>query len=165
MADLYGKKFEKKLASDWSKVSNSFIYRLKDIMSGYKAIKNISDFVAYIFPYQFFLEAKTEKSGTLNFSRIRQYDDLKSTMGHYGVNAGVIIWFYNKQKVCYVPIEECVRLKEVLHKKSINVKMIGNNEYQVYEIPSVVKRVFMDSDYSVMKSIADEKFNMKNMVG
>lgn len=156
--DVYGKKFEAQLKKDWLKVEKAHIYRLKDIMSGYKKISNISDFVGYIYPYIFYLEAKTEQSNTLNFSRIRQYDDLKDTIGYFGVNAGVIIWFYNRQKVCYVPIEECVRLKEVLGKKSIHVNMIGDSNYQVYEIPSILKRVFMDSDYSIMKDIADKKF-------
>ena len=157
--DVYGKKFEAQLKKDWFSVKDAFIYRLKDLMSGYKKITNISDFIGYMYPYCFFIEAKTEQSNTLNFSRIRQYDDLKDAIGYPGINPCIIIWFYNKQKVCYVPFEECVRLKEVLGKKSIHVNMIGDPNYEVYEIPSELKRVFMISDYSILKKIAEDRFN------
>ena len=79
--DKYGKKFEAKLKQDWFKTPGAHIYRLKDLMSGYKKIGNIADFVGYMYPYQFYIEAKTEQSNTLNFSRIRQYNDLKTTIG------------------------------------------------------------------------------------
>lgn len=156
--DVYGKKFEAKLKSDWFKIPGAFIYRLKDIMSGYKKISNVSDFVGYMYPYMYLLEAKTVKDNTFNFSALRQYDDLKDTIGYPGLNSGVVIWFYNKQKVCYVPIEECVRIREELGKKSIHVNMIGNSDYKVYEIPSTLRRTFLDSDYTILNKIADEKY-------
>ena len=156
--DIYGKKFEIQLKNDWRKIKGAWIYRLKDIMSGYKKISNISDFIGYMYPYMFALEAKTEKGNTLNFARIRQYEDLKTCVGYPGLNAGIIIWFYNRQKVCYVSIEECIRLKEGLGKKSIHIDMIGDPNYNVIEIPSELRRTFMNSDYSIMKDIADKKF-------
>lgn len=38
-------------------------------------------------------------------------------------------------------------------KKSINVKMVEEKVYDIVVIPSTKKRVFLDSDYSVLMSI------------
>lgn len=38
--------------------------------------------------------------------------------------------------------------------KSINVKMIGDSDFNVYEIPGKLRRTFIDSDYSVLIDIA-----------
>ena len=37
--------------------------------------------------------------------------------------------------------------------KSINVKSINDDRYNVIEIPAIKKRVFMDCDFSIMKSV------------
>ena len=37
--------------------------------------------------------------------------------------------------------------------------MIDDDDYAVYNIPSRLKRVFMDSDYSVIKDIAQQKYD------
>ena len=159
MSDYVGKKFEQKFISDWLKTEGAYIYRLKDIMSGYRKVSNISDFVGYLYPYMYLIELKSTKGNTFNFAKLTQYDQLKTARNVPGLNVGVIIWFYEKDKVCYVPIEECVRLKEKLAKKSIHVQMIDNSDYEVYEIPSEKKRKYMDSNYSIMKNIADIKYN------
>ena len=61
-----------------------------------------------------------------------------------------------------MPIEEYVRLEQLKY-KSVNVKMIGDPNFNVYEIPGTLKRTFIDSDYSIMKDIAQQKFN--KMIG
>ena len=162
MAERYGKKFEAKLKQDWLKVDNSDITRLYDPTNGFKLISNISDFVGYIYPFMFYLEAKTTKENTFALSKLTQADKLKEKQGIPGVNSGVIIWFRKHNKVCYVPIEEYVRLEQLKY-KSVNVKMIGDPNFNVYEIPGTLKRTFIDSDYSIMKDIAQQKFN--KMIG
>lgn len=162
MADNYGKKFEAKLKQDWLKVKYSDITRLYDPTSGFKSISNISDFVGYIYPFMFYLEAKTTKENTFSLKKLTQADKLKEKQGILGVNPGVVIWFRKHKKVCYVPIEEYVRLEQLKY-KSINVKMIGDPNFNVYEIPGTLKRTFIDSDYSIMKDIAQQKFN--KMIG
>lgn len=52
-----------------------------------------------------------------------------------------------------MPIEECKRLREEGY-KSINIKMLGDPNYKIYEIPSVKKRLFLDSDYTILMNIA-----------
>ena len=57
--------------------------------------------------------------------------------------------------MCFVPIEEFIRLRDLGY-KSIHVNMIEDDAFnKVYEIPSRLIRLFMDSDYSIMKDIGD----------
>lgn len=159
MANNYGKKWEKKFAADFSKVPGSMVTRLFDITNGYKSISNISDFICYIYPYIYYLECKSTQGNTFPLSRLTQKDDLAKTMGKQGVNAGVILWFIDHYKVCYVSIEEILRL-EALGAKSINVKMIGDSTYNVVEIPSEKRRLFVDCDFTILKDIADTKMGL-----
>ena len=152
MADNYGKKFEQKLKEDWLKLPNSTIDRLYDPVGGYHGIANISDFIAYCYPNIFYLECKTIKGNTFPFSNLKQYDKLCEKIGIKGVNAGVVIWFYEKDVVMYAPIEACKKMKEN-GEKSINCNKVLNNLYElpynIVIIPSIKRRVFMDSDYSI----------------
>ena len=157
MAANYGKQFEQKLKEDWLKIPNSSITRLYDVTNGFKSIKNISDFIGYIYPFIYYLEAKTTQGNTFPLSRLTQSDELKKKVGILGVNAGAIIWFRDHCKVCYVPIEEFIRLENENY-KSINVKYIGNPEFNVYEIPGKLKRIFIDSDYTILQEIAMKKY-------
>lgn len=61
------------------------------------------------------------------------------------------------EKVLYIPIDTFIKLKEE-DKKSYNIKMLGDENYLVYEIPSVKKRTFLTSDYSVLEEIANDRF-------
>ena len=151
----YGKKFENKFQSDWLKIINSDCIRLKDIMSGYKKIKNISDFICYIYPYVYYLDCKSLRGNTFNFAKLTQWDEMEKHAYKPGVNIGAIIWFIDHNKVCFVPIEEFIRLRDLGY-KSIHVNMIEDDAFnKVYEIPSRLIRLFMDSDYSIMKDIGD----------
>lgn len=158
MALNYGKQFEQKFKEDWLKLSDSDILRLYDTTNGYKSISNISDFICFKSPYMFYMECKSTQGNTFPFSRLTQFDKLSKKINIKGVNAGVIIWFIDHDKVCYVSVEEIIRLKQ-LNYKSIHVKMIDNTEFKVYNVPSKKKRVFLDSDYNILISIADSKFN------
>ena len=40
-------------------------------------------------------------------------------------------------------------------KKSVNIKMIGTDEYNIKVIPSVKKRTFLTCDYTVLKNLVD----------
>ena len=154
MAKNYGKAFEAKLKEDFLKVEGSTIDRLYDPTSGFHSISNISDFIGFIKPSIFYLEAKSHAGNTFPLANLKQYEKLKAKIGIPGVRAGVIIWFTDHKKVVYVPISTFVKLKED-GKKSFNVKMIGDSEYFSLEIPGREKRLFIDSDYSVLKNLED----------
>ena len=154
MALNYGKAFEAKFKEDFLKVPNSTIDRLYDPVGGYSNIKNICDFIGYIYPNIFYIECKSTQGNTFALSKLTQYNSLLSKINIKGVRVGVVIWFYEKNTVVYVPISTILKLKND-GKKSVNVKYLETNEYNIIKIPSVLKRVFMDSDYSILKNLKE----------
>lgn len=152
--DNRGKEFEVKFKKDFtSSVSNSTIDRLYDPVNGYVAISNIADFIGFCKPSIFYLECKTHKGASLPFANITQYDKLKTKVGIPGVRAGVILWLYEKDIVMYIPISTITKMKAD-GKKSVGLKAIQEG-YNIKIIPSVKKRIFMDSDYSCLCNLED----------
>lgn len=153
MANNYGKAFEQKFKKDFLKtVPNSTIDRLYDTMSGYKAISQISDYIGYSFPNIFYMECKSHKGASIPFDNITQYSKLLQKVGIPGVRAGVILWLIDKDVVYYIPISTIKQMKKD-GKKSVGISAFGT--YNIIEIPSIKKRVFMDSDYSVLLNLKD----------
>ena len=148
----YGKAFEGKFKDDFLNLPNSSMDRLYDTMNGYKSIKQISDYIGYVYPNIFYLECKTHKGASIPLANITQYDNLKKKVGIPGVRSGVVLWLYDKDKVFYIPTATITQLKED-GEKSVGLRHIG--KYRMIEIPSVKKRVFMDSDYSVLMELKD----------
>lgn len=149
-----GKQFEQKFKEDFLKIPNSTIDRLYDTMYGYKSISQVADFVGYVFPNIFYLECKEHKGNTFPLSNLTQYSKLKEKVGIPGVRVGVIIWFSDHDKIFYVPISTITKMIEN-NKKSVNVKDLNNDEYVIYDIPAVKKRVFLNADYSILKNLKE----------
>ena len=59
---------------------------------------------------------------------------------------------YEKDKVFYIPIKTIKKLKED-GEKSIGLRHL--DKYRIIEIPSIKKRIFMDSDYSILTTLED----------
>lgn len=150
----YGKAFESKFKEDFLKIEGASLDRLYDPVGGFHGIKNICDFIGYVYPNIYYLECKSHQGNTFPVGNLTQYDRLLSKAGLPGVRAGVILWMIDHKKVLYVPISTFKKLKEN-GKKSFNVKMIGNSEYFSLEIPGTVKRAFIDSDYTVLSTLED----------
>lgn len=150
-----GKQFEEKFKQDWKKCfSQSFIYRLPDQMSGYRyASSNLCDFICFNKDTLFLVELKSCKGASLPFINITQYEKLKAKVGIPGVRAGVILWLYEKDIVMYVPISTVTKMKSD-GKKSVGLKAIDEG-YNIKIIPSIKKRVFMDSDYSCLCNLEE----------
>lgn len=153
MARDKGKVFEIKFKEDFEKsLPNSSIDRIYDTVSGYKNISNISDFIGYKYPNIFYLECKTHKGASIPFTNITQYDDLKHKVGIPGVRAGVVLWLYEKDIVMYVPIATITKMKED-GEKSVGIRSL--DKYNIKVVPSVKKRVYMDSDYSFLTQLEE----------
>lgn len=150
MAHNYGKQFEQKFKEDFLRIPESTCDRLVDVMTGYKSIKNVSDFICYVYPNIFYCECKSHRGASIPMANITQYDNLIKKQGIRGVRAGVILWLIDKDLVLYIPIRVVKKLKS-LGEKSIGIRHLG--EYDIKVIPSVKKRVFMDSDYSVLLNL------------
>ena len=151
-----GKKFETKFREDWEKTfKGSFIYRLPDQMSGYKSTSsNICDFICFYLNTLFLIECKSHKGNTFPIKNLTQYNKLLPKVNIPGVRAGVVIWFIDHGRVLYVPISTITKLIED-NKKSVNINTIFTEGYKVYEIPSVKKKTFCDSDYSCLTTLEE----------
>ena len=152
-----GKQFEAKFKSDIIKTfPNCSVDRLLDQQSGYLSITNISDFIMYNYPNIFYLECKSHKGNTFPLANLTQYDKLIQKMGIPGVRVGVVLWMIEKDIVVYLPIKFIKYLKERDY-KSFNIKMLEdeNLKQQFLVIPSQKKRVFLDSDYSILMSLEE----------
>ena len=149
-----GKQFESKFNSDWLKsFPDGFLYRLPDQMNGYKTTsKNICDFIGFNLNTLYLIECKSHKGASLPLGNITQYDNLVSKVGIKGVRSGVVLWLYEKDKVFYIPTSTLIKLKKD-GEKSVGLRHLGT--YNIIEIPSVKKRVFMDSDYTILTSLKE----------
>lgn len=149
-----GKQFEEKFKTDWVKsFPDGFLYRLPDQMSGYKnTSRNLCDFIGFNLNTLYLIECKSHKGASIPIGNITQYDKLKNKIGIPGVRAGVILWLIEKDKVLYIPMSTVKQLKEQ-GEKSIGIRHLGL--YNIKEIPSIKKRVFMDSDYSILLNLED----------
>lgn len=154
MAVNKGKQFEERFKKDWlESFPNSTITRLYDNTSGYLAISNISDYICYNYPNQFFIECKSHKGASIPFDKISQYDKMTEVVGIKGVRAGVVLWLYDKDKVFYIPTSTITELKKD-GKKSVGLKAVEEG-YNIIEIPSEKLRAFMKSDYSCLMNLKD----------
>lgn len=151
MAVSRGKQFEEKLKSDWYKtIPDSFLMRLPDQMSRYAGYSsNICDFIGFKSPKLFLIECKSIHGNTFPLANLTQLEKLAQYKSITNIYAGVMLWWVDRDVVAWIPIESILQMKED-EKKSINVKMVKEKVYDIIVIPSVKKRVFMDSDYSVL---------------
>lgn len=158
MAVNRGKKFEAKVKDDWKKCfPKSFIYRLPDQISGYLTTsQNPCDFIGFTNKMLFLMECKSTNQNTLNFAKIRQYERLVSYIGTEDTYPGVLVWFEKQDKVMWFPAEELQKIREAGH-KSINANMV--DEYMVVDIPSVKRRVFLNTDYTYLVKALKEMQN------
>ena len=65
------------------------------------------------------------------------------------------MWVQAQSAVLYVPLLTIAKMKAD-GKKSVNIKTIDEEGYDYVRIPSVQKRVFLDSDYSVLLELPDQ---------
>lgn len=147
-----GKKFEDSFKKQWADTfPGTFLYRLPDQMNGYKeSSENPADF--FCFPVEacfLVVECKSHKGASIPFNAIPQYERLLEYKGRKNTYPGVLVWFYEKDKILWVSIEEAEKM--VLDgEKSIGLRMLDQdykNKYNILDIPATKLRVFMKPDY------------------
>ena len=146
-----GKQFEEQIKKAFERYSDTFVSidRFPDPSAGYAGVKNICDFAVYSYPYMLYLECKSVHGNTLNFNNIteNQWNGLLKKGTLYGVAAGILVWFIDRDVTAFVPIQEFQRLKDEGY-KSLNVKQINANEVQHEIIPGQKKRVLYEYNIS-----------------
>lgn len=157
MDNNIGKKFEDRFRKDYKQCfPNTFIYRLPDQQSGYAGggSQNPCDFICYPGSLELMVECKAHKGASIPFSAIPQYERMLEYKGLYKTFPGVVVWFYEKDIVIWVSIEEMEKMV-LAGEKSIGLRMLQNkndNEkaYNIITIPSTKLRAFMESDYTYL---------------
>lgn len=143
-----GKEFERVVRDSFAKIDGVSIDRFKDTQSKNKGDKNPSDFVVYKKPYEYYVECKTTTQNTLNFSNIRQWDDLLEKSKIKGVVAGVMVWFNQRDVTLFIPIQALEKAKDN-GCKSIHYSCLERGKhlgFEGVEITGKKKRVYFDYD-------------------
>ena len=150
MAVNKGKKFEECVVNSFKEsFPNGTIDRIYDTEGRKYGIKNICDYIGYIYPNIFYLEAKSLKGNTFNLARLTQYNKLCGKLGVKGDCAGVVIWFIEHQRVVFATIEKITELIEQ-GKKSVNIK---HPEDYTIELPVEIKRVYPKINFQILHNI------------
>ena len=150
MADL-GKKWETKFADTFEKqFPNRLIYRLPDQQSGYAGTggSNPCDFLCYPGNCVLMVECKAHAGSSISFSAIRQYEKMLSYKDTYKTYIGVLVWFYEKDKIIWVSIEEMEKMVND-GEKSIGLRMLKENypkKYCIIDVQAKKLRTFMEPD-------------------
>lgn len=151
MALNKGKKFESIFENAWIKeFGKNSIFRLPDQMSGYKITsQNPCDYICFKKPRMFLIECKETTQNTLNWKAFPQFDRLIQYKDVPGIISGVLIWYQKHNKVIFVSIKDCIKMKSS-GKKSINIKDVENSEYNILDVPTTIPRVYPIIDLNPM---------------
>lgn len=155
-ADI-GKKFEERFRKDYKRCfPNTLIYRLPDQQSGYAGggSQNPCDFFCFTGNEVLMVECKAHKGASIPFTAIPQYERMLNYKGLEKTFPGAVIWFYEKDIVLWVSIDEMEKMVND-GEKSIGLRMIDNKKpykksYNIITIPSSKLRAFMESDYDYL---------------
>lgn len=142
-----GKDFEKEIQQQLEKLNDTTTIRLYDVTTGYKNQNNICDFVVYRKGTLNLLECKALHGNTLNFKsdiRKNQWDGLLDESNKPGVNAGILIWFIDRDETYFVDIQDLDYLKQFGNKSFNPSKDLETTP--VVELIGKKKRVFFEYD-------------------
>lgn len=147
-----GKKWEEQFKLNWSKCfPDTFIFRLKDNMNGYKETSgNPCDFLC--FPGNnklFMIECKEHKGASIPFTAIPQYERLLKYKDCPNVYPGIMLWLSEKDLIMWISINEMEKMVKD-GEKSIGLRMLKNKSYNIIEIPALKKRVYLEPDYTIL---------------
>ena len=147
MALNKGKGFEANFKQEFEKMGEGAkAIRIYDTENGRMGVRNICDFICYNYPKCFLLECKSHKGNrfpiqskdkkTGEFKPFRQYEKLLEYKNVKGMVVGVVIWFYERDTIQFVSIEELEKMindgKRSIHYKDIDEKFnesVGIKQY------------------------------------
>lgn len=163
MAINRGKDFEKVIKEAFEKVPGVSIDRLHDQMNGFAGSANISDFIMYKYPHEYYIECKSVHGNTLPFSNIskNQWNGMLEKSKIDGVFAGVVCWWIDKDVTAFIPIQ----LLDVW--KLSDMKSIRYDD--AIECPSIIeltgkkKRVFFEYNMEEFFKITDIEYKRKHI--
>lgn len=139
-----GKEFENCIRNALEQNCNVSCTRLIDPQNGYAGVRNICDFIAYKYPYQYFIECKSHHGNTLPFSAIteNQWKGMLEQSKVDGVIAGVFVWFVDHDTTVFINITELEEMR-LSGAVSLNIKKLPE---RVITISGQKKRIFFSYD-------------------
>ena len=137
-----GKKFEDVVYKAFESYPDTSIDRIPDQTMKYKGRKNVSDFIVFHAPKQYYVECKTVHGNRLPFSNITQFDALLEKSEIKGVYAGVLCWWVDKDVTKWLPIGYLKCLKD------LGEKSIRFDDSVGWAIKGQKKKVYFDYDFS-----------------
>lgn len=131
-----GKQFEAIIGKAFEDYPDTSVDRIPDQTMKYKGRKNVSDFIVFHAPKQYYVECKTVHGNRLPFSNITQFDDLYQKSLILGVKAGVLCWWVDKDVTKWLDINylNCLRNlgeKSIRYDDSVG-KVISGRKKKVY---------------------------------
>lgn len=145
-----GKQYENCVKENWRRTfPRGFLYRIRDQVSGLKGSTNISDFIGYVSGILFLIECKSHQGNTFPLVNLTQYNNLLAYQSIPGIRMGVFLWMIDHGVEVYIPISTITAMKKD-GIKSFNIKMLQKQDYRIFVFPSKRKRVFLESDYSLL---------------
>ena len=116
MGENRGKKFEQVVRDSFNRIDDTYVLRLYDPQGGYSSVANPCDFIVFRHNRMYMIECKTIHGNTFpifsndpkkkfgNISTNQGYGMLRASQ--YGVVAGVIIWWVDRDVTRFIPIGE-----------------------------------------------------------
>lgn len=142
MSSNRGKAFEKIIYDGFNAIPNVSIDRIPDQTMKYKGRANVSDFIVYHLPYEYYVECKTVHGNRLPFANIPQFDALLKKSEIAGVRAGIMCWWVDHDITRWLPIED-LELRRKRGNKSI---AFDEPTYYSVNIFGRKKKVFFEYD-------------------
>ena len=109
-----GKDFEDDFKESFSDDKLVLLTRLYDTTNGFAGVKNPCDFILYNQPYQLSLELKVTHDKRLPFDNVTpfQWESLSERDKVPGMMAGLLICYYQEQRVFFVPMVVINQIRE-----------------------------------------------------
>lgn len=159
MAKNNGKQFEQVIREALERLPDVSVDRIHDQTTHFKGSTNVSDFVVYKKPYQYYFECKSVHGNLLSiygkdpdhkYGNITnaQWEGMLEKSKINGVFAGVICWWVDKNVTRFIPIQMLQFLRDVCGMKSIKfdvVDVLDNSNNTIYTttlINGVKRRVY-----------------------
>ena len=155
-----GKDFEKVIKEAFEKVPCVSIDRLHDQMNGFAGSANISDFIMYKYPHEYYIECKSVHGNTLPFSNIskNQWNGMLMKSKIDGVFAGVICWWIDKDVTRFIPITELETMRNNGYKS-----IAWNTTCSAYDLEGKKKRVFFEYDMEQFFKVMELEYKREHI--
>lgn len=155
-----GKDFEDDFRDSFRDAQLPLLTRLYDTTNGFAGVKNPCDFILYNEPYQLNLELKVTHDKRLAFSDVTdfQWESLTERDKVSGIMAGLLICYYNEQRVFFVPMTIVNQVRDTGLK---SIHFIDAERYGI-ELTMFMKRKHFTVDVDkFMKDCHSFKYNFK----